>query len=97
MRRVLRPGGSLFVLEFSQPQRWFAPIYFFYLRRILPTLAGWATGDKGAYDYLCGSIREFPSHEGISAEVLAAGFETVTAKRMTFGVVALHEGVASKR
>jgi demethylmenaquinone methyltransferase/2-methoxy-6-polyprenyl-1,4-benzoquinol methylase len=97
MRRVLRPGGSLFELEFSHPQRWFAPIYFFYLRRILPTLAGWATGDKGAYDYLCGSIREFPSHEGISAEVLAAGFETVTAKRMTFGVVALHEGVASKR
>ena len=92
MRRVLRPGGSLFVLEFSQPQRWFAPFYFFYLQRILPTLAGWATGDKGAYDYLCGSIREFPSHAGISAEILSAGFKSVTAKRMTFGIVALHTG-----
>ena len=93
MRRVLRPGGALFVLEFSQPHRWFAPVYFFYLRRILPTLAGWATGDKGAYDYLCGSIREFPSHEAMSAEILAAGFKSVTATRMTFGIVALHETV----
>ncbi|HEY5552099.1 MAG TPA: ubiquinone/menaquinone biosynthesis methyltransferase [Opitutaceae bacterium] len=92
MRRVLRPGGALFVLEFSQPHRWFAPLYFFYLRRILPTLASWATGDKGAYDYLCGSIQEFPGHEGISAEILAAGFKSVIAKRMTFGIVALHEG-----
>lgn len=94
MRRVLRPGGSLFVLEFSQPHRWFAPVYFFYLQHILPTLAGWATGDKGAYDYLCGSIREFPGHEGIGAEILAAGFRTATARRMTFGIVALHEAVA---
>lgn len=91
MRRVLRPGGALFVLEFSQPHRWFAPLYYFYLRRILPTLAGWATGDKGAYDYLCGSIVEFPTHNGISAEILAAGFRSVTAKRMTLGIVALHE------
>jgi len=94
MRRILRPGGAMFILEFSQPWRWFAPIYFFYLRRILPTLAGWATGDKGAYDYLCGSIEEFPTHEGISAEIRAAGFSSVTVKRMTFGIVALHEAVA---
>lgn len=92
MRRVLRPGGTLFVLEFSQPHGWFAPFYFFYLRRILPTLAGWATGDKGAYDYLCGSIREYPGHEAMSAEIRAAGFESVGAKRMTFGIVALHSG-----
>jgi len=93
MRRVLRPGGALFVLEFSQPQRWFAPLYFFYLQRILPTLASWATGDRNAYDYLCGSIREFPTHEGISAEILGAGFKSVTAKRMTFGIVALHQAM----
>jgi len=36
MRRVLRSGGRLFVLEFSQPQRWFRPVYFFYLKKILP-------------------------------------------------------------
>lgn len=94
MRRVLSPGGALFVLEFSQPKRWFAPLYFFYLRRILPTLASWATGDRAAYDYLCGSIEEFPGHEGISAEILAAGFKSVRAKRMTFGIVALHEATA---
>src|SRR5687767_6612149 len=40
MRRVLRPGGHLFVLEFSQPQRWFRPFYYFYLSKILPRVAG---------------------------------------------------------
>ena len=52
MRRVLRPGGTLIVLEFSQPFRWFRPLYYFYLQRILPSIAGWVTGDKAAYDYL---------------------------------------------
>ena len=41
MRRVLRPGGRLFVLEFSQPHAWFRPFYFFYLQQILPRIAGW--------------------------------------------------------
>lgn len=91
MRRVLRPGGALFVLEFSQPHPWFAPIYFLYLRRILPTLAGWATGDRDAYDYLGGSIEAFPRHDEMSAEILAAGFRSVTARRMAFGIVALHQ------
>lgn len=94
MQRVLRPGGSLHVLEFSQPVRGFAPIYFFYLKRILPILAGWATGDKEAYDYLCGSIQEFPGHNGISAEILGAGFKSVSAKRLSLGIVALHEATA---
>ena len=48
--RVLRPGGSLFVLEFSQPDPWFRPFYYIYLKYILPIVAGIATGDKSAYD-----------------------------------------------
>ncbi len=91
MRRVLRkPHGTLFVLEFSQPSRWFAPFYFFYLRHILPRVARWCTGDKAAYDYLCGSIEAYPDREAISQEMRAAGFTDVRALPLTFGSVALH-------
>lgn len=91
MRRVLRPGGRLFVLEFSQPHAWFRPIYFFYLKRILPRVAGWVTGDRGAYDYLNDTITEFPGREALAAEIRAAGFSTVSASAMACGAVALHE------
>jgi demethylmenaquinone methyltransferase/2-methoxy-6-polyprenyl-1,4-benzoquinol methylase len=91
MHRVLRkPDGHLFVLEFSQPYRWFAPPYFFYLRHILPRIAAWCTGDQSAYDYLCGSIENYPDHEAISGEIRAAGFSNVRASRLTLGTVALH-------
>ncbi|MBI2515903.1 MAG: bifunctional demethylmenaquinone methyltransferase/2-methoxy-6-polyprenyl-1,4-benzoquinol methylase UbiE [Opitutae bacterium] len=91
MRRVLRPGGRLFVLEFSQPFLWFRPFYYFYLKFILPTVAGVVTGDKSAYEYLCGSIEQFPGREAMSGEILRAGFKSVRATPLTCGIVALHE------
>jgi demethylmenaquinone methyltransferase / 2-methoxy-6-polyprenyl-1,4-benzoquinol methylase len=94
MRRVLRPGGRLFVLEFSQPSPWFRPFYFFYLRRLAPALAGRLTGDRAAYEYLCGSIEQFPGREALAEKIREAGFNRVSAHALTFGVVALHEGVA---
>ncbi len=90
MLRVLRPGGRLYVLEFSQPYRWFRPIYYVYLRRLLPLIASLVTGDRSAYEYLCGSIEQYPGHEAMSAEIVRAGFSSVSASRMTFGSVALH-------
>jgi demethylmenaquinone methyltransferase/2-methoxy-6-polyprenyl-1,4-benzoquinol methylase len=91
MRRVLRPGGTLLVLEFSQPYRWFAPFYYFYLKRILPKLASSLTGDQGAYEYLGGSIASFPAREAMTAELKRAGFSQIHAKALTFGIVALHQ------
>lgn len=91
MRRVLRPGGRLFVLEFSQPQRWFRPFYFFYLRALLPRIAGWVTGDRDAYVYLNDTIEQFPHRTELSAEITRAGYPEVKARPMTFGIVALHE------
>jgi demethylmenaquinone methyltransferase/2-methoxy-6-polyprenyl-1,4-benzoquinol methylase len=90
IRRVLRPQGRLFVLEFSQPSRWFRPLYSFHMRSVAPRLAGLLTGDRGAYDYLRESIGAFPGREGLSAEILGAGFSSVTARAMTVGIVALH-------
>ena len=94
MRRVLRPGGRLHVLEFSQPYRWFRPFYYFYTKRILPAIAGKVTGDRAAYDYLNASIEAYPDHAAMSEELRRAGFREVRALRMTFGIVALHLGVA---
>ncbi len=90
MRRVLRPGGRLFVLEFSQPYFWFRPFYYAYLKFILPGIAGVVTGDKSAYEYLCGSIELFPGRDAMSEEMRRAGFASVSATPLTFGIVALH-------
>ena len=90
MRRVLRPGGHLFVLEFSQPYAWFRPLYYFYLKRILPTIAGLVTGDRAAYVYLNDTISEFPNRAQLAEEIRAAGFSAVDAQPMTLGIVALH-------
>ncbi len=94
MRRVLRPRGKLFVLEFSQPQPWCRGIYFFYLRHVLPRIAGLVTGDRDAYVYLNETIEQFPNRAALSEEIRAAGFTSVTSRPMTFGAVALH--VATK-
>ena len=90
MRRILRPGGHAFILEFSQPWAWVRPFYNFHLRRLAPAIAGALTGDRGAYEYLGDSISTFPGRSALSEEIRAAGFSGVTAEAMTMGVVALH-------
>lgn len=89
--RVLRPGGRLFILEFSQPDEWFRPLYYFYLKYILPRVAALATGDKSAYDYLAGTIEKFPTKEELAGQLKLAGFESVKAIGLTFSIVAIHE------
>lgn len=91
MHRALRPGGRAFILEFSQPYAWFRPCYYLYLKFILPLLAGVATGKKDAYDYLACSIEGFPARAELSAQIREAGFQSVTATALTFGIVAIHE------
>lgn len=91
MRRVLkRDHGALFVLEFTQPDPWMKPIYAPYLKYVLPHLARLTTGDKAAYDYLAGSIEEFPDKESLSQEMRTAGFTDVKAFGLTGSIVALH-------
>lgn len=94
MLRILRPGGTLLVLEFTQPNAWFRPFYHAYLRHVLPQLASWLTGDRSAYDYLVGSIHAFPTKESLAAEIRAAGFASVRATGLTGSSVALHQATA---
>ncbi len=93
LRRVLRRGGMLAILEFSQPPNAaFAALYGFYSRRVLPWIGGAISGSRDAYAYLPESVRRFPSAEKLAAMMTAAGFSQVNFERMTFGIVALHIG-----
>lgn len=94
LRRVVKPGGSVFILEFSRPDAWFAPLHFIHVRCVLPLAAALLTGDLGAYRYLGTSIAGFPDAEGLADELKAAGFGRVSHERMLFGTVALHRAVA---
>lgn len=94
MRRVLRPGGLVLVLEFSQPARWFKPFYYFYLQRLLPLIGGRLTGDAEAYRYLNSSIQAFPTRAALEGELRSAGFQRVSSSALTGCTVALHRGFA---
>jgi demethylmenaquinone methyltransferase/2-methoxy-6-polyprenyl-1,4-benzoquinol methylase len=86
----VKPGGSVFILEFSKPSAWFAPFHFVHVRLISPIMAGILTGDFGAYRYLGTSIAGFPDAAGLSQELKNAGFAEVNHESMLFGTVALH-------
>lgn len=90
LRRVLRPGGSAYIMEFSQPSWWMKPFYFIYLKTLLPLVAWATTGDRKAYEYLGGSIRSFPSKDKVCDELRAAGFSQVRAVGFTGGILAIH-------
>jgi demethylmenaquinone methyltransferase/2-methoxy-6-polyprenyl-1,4-benzoquinol methylase len=93
MRRVLRPGGALAILEFTQPpNRAFAALYNWYSMRVLPILGGAISGAPEAYRYLPESVRKFPEAAELAAMIGEAGYVGVEWEYLTFGIVALHLG-----
>jgi len=92
MTRVLRPGGCLMVLEFSQVWKPLAPIYDFYSFQVIPRIGGMVTRDPDSYRYLSESIRVHPDQDTLKGMMEAAGLSRVEYFNMTFGVVALHRG-----
>jgi demethylmenaquinone methyltransferase/2-methoxy-6-polyprenyl-1,4-benzoquinol methylase len=93
MRRVLKPGGKLLVLEFSHIAKPLAPAYDWYSFNILPWLGKKVAGDEESYRYLAESIRMHPDQETLAAMLETAGLSMVRYFNMTAGLVALHEGV----
>ena len=93
MRRVLKPGGTTAILEFSQPPNAaFAALYNFYSRRILPVVGGALSGNRDAYTYLPESVRKFPNASELAEEMRRAGFTQASYEFLTGGIVALHVG-----
>jgi len=93
MRRVLKLGGKLIVLEFSQVAKPLAPFYDWYSFNILPWLGSRVAGDAESYRYLAESIRMHPDQQTLAGMLESAGLSNVKYFNLNAGIVAVHEGV----
>jgi len=91
--RVLRPGGRLMVLEFSQlPNPLMQKAYDLYSFNVIPQMGAAIAGDRDSYQYLVESIRKFPDQDRFAAMIVDAGFGHVKYRNLSFGIAALHSG-----
>ena len=91
--RILKPGGRLYVLEFSTPPaKALRTIYDMYSFKIIPPLGGVLAGDKDSYQYLVESIRRFPKQDAFAEMIKTAGFSRVGWQDYSGGIAALHWG-----
>jgi demethylmenaquinone methyltransferase/2-methoxy-6-polyprenyl-1,4-benzoquinol methylase len=96
IRRVLRPGGMLVVLEFSKPRAFpIKQLYAFYSRFILPRVGEAVSKNDGAYRYLPDSVAAFPDGEDFLDRLRQAGYHDVTCQPLTFGIASLYKGKVS--
>jgi demethylmenaquinone methyltransferase/2-methoxy-6-polyprenyl-1,4-benzoquinol methylase len=93
LQRVLRPDGRLMVLEFSTPpSRFLWRVYNTYFFHVLPRIGGLLTGREEAYRYLTRSVAGFPGAAEFAADMTACGFEAVSWRPLTGGIVCIHTG-----
>lgn len=94
MRRVLKPGGRAYVLEFSLPANPLVrALYLAYFRFAVPAVGGWLSRNRPAYAYLNRSVEQFPRGREFCQMMTAAGFAGVTFEPLTFGIAAIYQGV----
>ena len=93
LHRILHRGGSLAILEFTEPRSaLFGRLFGFYFHRVLPRVGGVISGNAGAYNYLPRSVGRFPPPRELARLIEEAGFREVSYERWTGGVVAFHTG-----
>jgi demethylmenaquinone methyltransferase / 2-methoxy-6-polyprenyl-1,4-benzoquinol methylase len=93
LRRVLKPGGWVAVLEFSRPANaMLRPVFSLYFTKVLPLMGGLISGSRYAYSYLPASVQKFPDQEQLSLLMEQAGFDRVQFENLTGGIAALHMG-----
>ncbi|WP_417262489.1 bifunctional demethylmenaquinone methyltransferase/2-methoxy-6-polyprenyl-1,4-benzoquinol methylase UbiE [Celeribacter sp.] len=91
--RVLKPGGRLMVLEFSQlPNPMMQKAYDLYSFNVIPRMGQAIAGDYDSYQYLVESIRKFPDQDTFAQMIKTAGFSNVKYRNLTMGIAALHSG-----
>ena len=91
--RVLRPGGRLMVLEFSQlPNQGLQWAYDRYSFNVIPVMGQLIANDRDSYQYLVESIRKFPDQDTFAAMIRDAGFDRVQYRNLSLGIAALHSG-----
>jgi demethylmenaquinone methyltransferase/2-methoxy-6-polyprenyl-1,4-benzoquinol methylase len=94
LRRVLRAGGRVSLLELTQPTRSpLRPLFRVWFTRVVPLVGGWMSGNRQAYEYLPESLRTFPNAVELAGLLREAGFESVEWRLLGMGTVALHSGV----
>jgi demethylmenaquinone methyltransferase/2-methoxy-6-polyprenyl-1,4-benzoquinol methylase len=93
LRRVLRDGGRLAILEITQPRGVLRPFYSLWFDRLVPLLGRVLPGGA-AYSYLPASVKRFPDAERLAELLRAAGFGDVRVRLLAGSIVALHTGVA---
>lgn len=93
LRRVLKPGGWVAVLEFSRPANaLLRPLFGLYFTKVLPLMGGLISGKRMAYSYLPASVQKFPDQQQLSLLMQRAGFDRVQFENLTGGIAALHMG-----
>lgn len=94
IRRVLRPGGSIGILDFSEPRGLLGDAYRLYFRHVLPRIGGMLSGSGASYRYLPASVERFPPPQDMCAMMQRAGFTQTTWSPYLFGVAGLWAGTA---
>ena len=92
IRRVLKPGGKLLILEFSRPADAIKPAFDLYSFKAIPLLGKLVANDESSYQYLAESIRMHPDQDALLSMMEAAGFERCRYHNLASGIVALHIG-----